>query len=174
MTNSEAILENILIEIRNNIPISILILVNGAININERNKLYDQSYKTLIDILNKYKKEYNICYLRCVISTSDGKVTVDTFKSVEENILATNSNPINENHNTRPVIMKAIEKGLSGPEIKISNTTSNQEIRMSLRIGDNTEEPIGVISLSTIIEINKDFININKYNNSKNKKIIIR
>ena len=76
-------------------------------------------------------------------------------------------NPINENHNTRPVIMRALEKELAGPEIKISETTHNQEIRMSIRIGDSIIEPIGVISLSLLIDIHDECTIINKYNNVK-------
>ena len=157
---------------------SILLLVNGPINTNENNKLYDQSYKALIELINNYKKKYKLDYLRCVISTTDGKVTVDTFKSFEENSNATPANPINENHNTRPVIIRALEYGLSGPEIKISQSTHKQEMRMSIRIGDSIIEPIGAISLSLIIDLNDEYTIINKYDNVKNKpiykKIIIR
>lgn len=176
--HNKVILETILKEMKNNIPMSILLLVNGPINTNENNKLYDQSYTALIDLITNYKKKYKLDYLRCVISTSDGRVTVDTFKQFEENIKATKMNPINENHNTRPVIMRALEKELAGPEIKISETTHNQEIRMSIRIGDSIIEPIGVISLSLLIDIHDECTIINKYNNVKKKpiykKIIIR
>lgn len=176
--HNKVILETVLKEMKNNIPMSILLLVNGPINTNENNKLYDQSYKALIELINNYKKKYKLDYLRCIISTSDGKVKVDTFKSFEENISATKLNPINENHNNRPVILRALENGLSGPEIKISETTYKQEMRMSIRIGDSIIEPIGVISVSLLVDINEEYTVINKYDNVKNKviykKIIIR
>ena len=98
---------------------------------------------------------------RILITMSDGRTVVDTAKGYEKNTKATKKEPVNENHNTRPVIMRAVN--VNGPqfELKVSNSTGKEELRCSLRMGPNMEEPVGVVSISTTLPDKKD-ITINQ------------
>ena len=93
---------------------------------------------------------------RILITMSDGRTVVDTAKGFDKNALADKKNPVNENHNTRPVIMRAIN--VDGPqfELKVSNSTGQEELRCSLRMGPNMEQPVGVVSISSKIPDKKD------------------
>ena len=43
-------------------------------------------------------------------------------------------------------------------ELKVSNSTGKEELRCSLRMGPNMEEPVGVVSISTTLPAKKDIM----------------
>lgn len=92
---------------------------------------------------------------RILITAADGTVKVDTSKGdADTHInLKEDDDPINENHNSRVAIMRALnnESGFAR-EKKVSNTnvgTRKEEYYVAKRFGASPEEAIGVIRIST-------------------------
>ena len=98
---------------------------------------------------------------RLLITTADGSVTVDMRgknglgalrSNRENNFNASKAKPVNENHNTRPPIIRALNSlNFQSPEfeLKTSLSTKIKEIRCSHRLSSNYEINDGVLSLST-------------------------
>ena len=137
-------------KLANDLPESLNILLNGP-GTEEFNKAYSKLESWKNNPINK--GNYN---LRILITQADGRTVVDTSKGKEKNVNATKENPVNENHNTRPVIMRATKENGPQFELKVSNSTGQTELRCSLRMGPNFVEPVGVVSISSVIPEKKD------------------
>ena len=137
-------------KLANDLPESLNILVNGP-----ETSGFNSSYAKL-DSWKNQPTNKGIYEPRILITMSDGRTVVDTNKGYIGNVKATKSDPVNENHNTRPVIFRAINENGPQFELKVSNSTGKEELRCSLRMGNDIEEPIGVVSISTTLPEKKD------------------
>ena len=147
-TTHHTALANMQSKLANELPVSLTNLVGGP-----GSEEFNAAYQRLEAWIKANQGAYG---LRILITMSDGRTVVDTAKGFERNSLADKKNPVNENHNTRPVIMRAIN--VDGPqfELKVSNSTGKEELRCSLRMGPSMEQPVGVVSISSTIPAKRD------------------
>jgi hypothetical protein len=151
-------------KLANELPVSLTALVGGP-----GSEEFNTAYQRLEAWIMTNKGEYG---LRILMTMSDGRTVVDTAKGFDKNTQADKKNPVNENHNTRPVIKRAIN--VDGPqfELKVSNSTGEEELRCSLRMGPSMEQPVGVVSISSKIPDKKDAPAYQNLKTLSNKKII--
>ena len=86
---------------------------------------------------------------RLLCTLADGTVFYDSGSKVENSFANFKSKSINENHQSRSAIQKAIlnEDGL-GWEAKFSTSTNSYEQYVALRVGMSQQDSMGVTRLS--------------------------
>lgn len=84
---------------------------------------------------------------RVLVTIPDGTVIFDSAKDNNTHANAKNK-AINENHNTRVAIMKALVGNGEAMEQKYSSTVNRKEIYLVRRIGLSTEESVGCVRIS--------------------------
>ncbi len=84
---------------------------------------------------------------RVLVTIPDGTVIFDSAKDNNTHANAKNK-AINENHNTRVAIMKALVGNGEAMEQKYSSTVNRKEIYLARRIGLSTEESVGCVRIS--------------------------
>ena len=85
---------------------------------------------------------------RILATLSDGTVWFDSSKTNNTHE-AFKLKKINENHNTRPAILKALMDG-EGYEAKYSTSDDKRQEYIAMRLGASSEESLGVVRLSFV------------------------
>ena len=92
----------------------------------------------------------NLTGLRLIFCVPDGTVVYDSSKLPFENTFENfKLKKVNENHNSRIAIMKALLSASGrGYEIKRSTSTGAIEAYLAVRIGTSSENPFGLFRIS--------------------------
>ena len=93
-------------------------------------------------------KNTGLLKARILATLSDGTVWFDSSKTNNTHE-AFKLKKINENHNTRLAILKALKHG-EGFEAKYSTSNNNRQEYIAIRLGASSELSLGVIRLSFI------------------------